>query len=683
MKENLPLITIIINNYNNKRYIEKAILSAINQTYSNLQIIIQDDHSTDEKTLEIYEKYKKIDKRIEVHRNEKNIQIFASRVRAITEIKGEYTCFMDGDDYYDFDFIRHMYYFLIEKKADVAVCMFAYLIENSLYIDKSIKTSKLEYNKNNNEEIINFLFDAKAGNFFQNLTWNKLYKTKLLKQARDKILSHKWEQIKLYASEDFFINLAILSYANKICIDENFIGNYYRRSDSLEFRSKEKKIFYLNGLNHVYQLTYDNYLSDIKNKETDKLFQDYKQTILRTLSQYLFLFQLDDSYLDFDKIAKYTDTQKDKINELKQEILYNSNQWLIPKTFKFKNKINLIKKQIIQANKIRINLVNGLYIFPNYNNIQEYEEADFFLNQVMLDYLNLALYYDKEIEIFYKENKNIELLIQKIKEIISTWNVNYSNQVKFSTITTLPDFNLMIDETKINNYDLLQNITNSKFIDLIKTSKYKNEYLLLFKIACCITKDYYDFYKKSIFDFSYQLYYLVFISLEMSLNKNETEDLEIKNMMKMIYQTPQKVFSDSFFSLQNKKALSLNWIFLKIVNKYYPFLLNKELVSELFNIFFNNLAFWYESTSVIPNYINWNEDNKIKRINLFDNWQKKATSLKNFRNFKYGIYKLPFLKEVAYSLTNQDIFTNEMFKFLRNHHSLFKFFWKISKHKIK
>ncbi|MBR4486403.1 glycosyltransferase family 2 protein [bacterium] len=50
MSRDLSLITIIINNFNNERYIEKAILSAINQTYKNLQILIFDDHSTSKKT---------------------------------------------------------------------------------------------------------------------------------------------------------------------------------------------------------------------------------------------------------------------------------------------------------------------------------------------------------------------------------------------------------------------------------------------------------------------------------------------------------------------------------------------------------------------------------------------------------------------------------------------------------
>ncbi|MBQ5492336.1 MAG: glycosyltransferase family 2 protein, partial [Mycoplasmataceae bacterium] len=115
MSKDLALITVIINNFNNKRYIEKAILSVIYQTYKNLQILILDDHSTSKQTWAIYEKYTEFDKRIQLVSNEQNMQIFASRMKAIDYIKGEYVLFLDGDDYLDLDFVRHMHDFLIYK----------------------------------------------------------------------------------------------------------------------------------------------------------------------------------------------------------------------------------------------------------------------------------------------------------------------------------------------------------------------------------------------------------------------------------------------------------------------------------------------------------------------------------------------------------------------------------------
>ena len=108
-----------------------------------------------------------MDERIEIKTNATNIQIFASRMKAIDYIKGEYVLFLDGDDYLDLDFVRHMYDFLIYKDADIVVCNFAFVIENSLYIEHKSKFKKLQYNKKDN--LLNFLFETHAASYSQNL----------------------------------------------------------------------------------------------------------------------------------------------------------------------------------------------------------------------------------------------------------------------------------------------------------------------------------------------------------------------------------------------------------------------------------------------------------------------------------------------------------------------------------
>ncbi|MBR4486401.1 hypothetical protein IKS57_03465 [bacterium] len=117
-----------------------------------------------------------------------------------------------------------------------------------------------------------------------------MYKTSIVKEAKKNIVKNDLQNIKLYAGEDFFINSFILQHANKLCIDENFIGNYYRRTDILETRSKLKKQFYLDGTNHINQLAYNIF---IKDSNDEVLYKNFENTVLTTLSQYLFLFQID------------------------------------------------------------------------------------------------------------------------------------------------------------------------------------------------------------------------------------------------------------------------------------------------------------------------------------------------------------------------------------------------------
>lgn len=67
---NLPFVTIGIPVYNEEKFVAETILSALNQTYKNIRIIISDNCSTD-RTFEIAAKYAQVDGRIKLIRHEK------------------------------------------------------------------------------------------------------------------------------------------------------------------------------------------------------------------------------------------------------------------------------------------------------------------------------------------------------------------------------------------------------------------------------------------------------------------------------------------------------------------------------------------------------------------------------------------------------------------------------------
>ena len=91
------MFSIIIPTYNRAAFISKAIDSVLSQRYSNWELIVIDDASTDN-TSELLLHY--IDPRIHVITNEINKERSASRNRGIALAKGEYICFLDSDDYF-------------------------------------------------------------------------------------------------------------------------------------------------------------------------------------------------------------------------------------------------------------------------------------------------------------------------------------------------------------------------------------------------------------------------------------------------------------------------------------------------------------------------------------------------------------------------------------------------------
>ena len=114
MASNIPLISVIIPVYNVELYVKKAINSILNQTYSNLQIIIIDDCSTD-RTYEIVQNISKLDSRVLILRNKINSKIVKTLNYGLEYARGEYIARMDGDDICSADRIEKQYSFLINN----------------------------------------------------------------------------------------------------------------------------------------------------------------------------------------------------------------------------------------------------------------------------------------------------------------------------------------------------------------------------------------------------------------------------------------------------------------------------------------------------------------------------------------------------------------------------------------
>ena len=97
MKNSSPKISVMMIVYNAEKFIREAIESILNQTFSDFEFIILDDHSTDN-SYEIINEYAKRDNRILVLHNEKNLGIAESRTKCIKFAKGKYIAIADADD---------------------------------------------------------------------------------------------------------------------------------------------------------------------------------------------------------------------------------------------------------------------------------------------------------------------------------------------------------------------------------------------------------------------------------------------------------------------------------------------------------------------------------------------------------------------------------------------------------
>lgn len=92
-----PLISVVLTAYNSQATIGFAIESILNQTHSNLELIVVDDKSQDE-TIAVIERYIRQDSRVSLIKNSENLGPYESRNQAIESAQGEFLAIQDADD---------------------------------------------------------------------------------------------------------------------------------------------------------------------------------------------------------------------------------------------------------------------------------------------------------------------------------------------------------------------------------------------------------------------------------------------------------------------------------------------------------------------------------------------------------------------------------------------------------
>ena len=93
-----PKVSVLLPVFNAEKTVKRAIDSILAQTFENFELLIIDDSSTDQ-TSQILESYLKLDRRIIVKKNEKNLKLARTLNKAISISKGIYLARMDADDW--------------------------------------------------------------------------------------------------------------------------------------------------------------------------------------------------------------------------------------------------------------------------------------------------------------------------------------------------------------------------------------------------------------------------------------------------------------------------------------------------------------------------------------------------------------------------------------------------------
>ena len=171
-----PKISLIMPVYNGEKYLEKSLSSIVNQTYTNIQIIIVNDGSTDN-TIDLCENYARKDNRI-VLINKENSGVSSARNEGLTLAEGEYIGFIDADDYIEPDMIERLTLNAVNNKADISMCGFFIERTDGTFRNKVLIKDIIQYS---GVEAINNMLDRYE---FHGYIWNKLFSKKIIKGER-------------------------------------------------------------------------------------------------------------------------------------------------------------------------------------------------------------------------------------------------------------------------------------------------------------------------------------------------------------------------------------------------------------------------------------------------------------------------------------------------------------------
>jgi glycosyltransferase involved in cell wall biosynthesis len=172
-----------------ENYIEKALLSIINQKFKDFDIIIVNDNSNDS-TEKILEKYQLEDNRIRIINHYKNLGVYCSRIDAALNVIGEYIIFMDPDDMFlNPNLFEELFNYNLKYNLDMVEFSVYHKVEEEKKIFFSIYHEFNHYHNFKKKiiyqpELSNIIFyipnTKKYAPIICRTLWNKLIRKKIL-----------------------------------------------------------------------------------------------------------------------------------------------------------------------------------------------------------------------------------------------------------------------------------------------------------------------------------------------------------------------------------------------------------------------------------------------------------------------------------------------------------------------
>lgn len=231
-----PLISIIVPIYNVEPYLKRCVESLLNQTLSNIEIILVDDESPD-KCPQICDEHARNDSRIKVI-HKKNEGLGLARNSGLEIATGKYIMFVDSDDHIKFDACETLYNTALKYNADVVTGNFIIESRPGTWIENKANSTRIYKGK----EIRSYMLDMIAS--APHIKIERLHPVSacllLIRKTIIKDNDIRFKSEREVASEDTLFKIDLLNHIN-ILVESPYNFYYYHLNNtSLSHTFKEK-----------------------------------------------------------------------------------------------------------------------------------------------------------------------------------------------------------------------------------------------------------------------------------------------------------------------------------------------------------------------------------------------------------------------------------------------------------
>ena len=285
IRKEYPFLSICISTYNSEKYIEKAVLSIINQSFRDFEIIIVNDYSIDH-TYEILLKLQKQDERIKIINHSKNLGIYHSRAEGVLNSKSKYILFLDADDMIFNPFLfEKLYESYLNYNLDIIEYTVFYQMEEENKIYSPKESEQNHYHNYSNKiiyqpELSNIIYFKPNSKEYSTVIcrtiWSKIYKKNVILNAIKYIGNFYYNNDNIIIAEDTLLNIAIFNFA-KNYTNLNIPGYLYNiRKTSISHLNDESDYLRKKSISFfLYYFLFYRYIKDF-DKDRNYLYYDLK-----------------------------------------------------------------------------------------------------------------------------------------------------------------------------------------------------------------------------------------------------------------------------------------------------------------------------------------------------------------------------------------------------------------------